>query len=408
MKQLGKNILIRLLCIIPFTSVSCQGLAHEVDTPQADSISGIVPDTALNVYTDSILDVTFHSDTLLKENLLQKTESVKPVSKNVVKSISIQSATASEEVSLPQEETAKSAGETRCASTEPVALVEESLQASAISVYSDSILNVLLQSDAHLNEKIQAGNVVAQSLQVDGTSSISSRFDTIPEKKNVGRHYRGVKNLLFVKKKSWMTGLTISQGRYDSEDTEVLSLLKDFDCEASYFSINPFLGYFIQDNIAVGLKFGYQKVYTNLANFNIEISDDMSLSLKDMSFNQNMFNTTLFHRSYVGIDRGKRFGLFNEVSLSYSFGSSNYQRGSGENLRNTKTDIHELRIGLNPGATVFIMENVSAELSFGVAGLNYRRQRQTTNGVDSGWRNSSGANFKINLLNINIGIVAYL
>lgn len=232
--------------------------------------------------------------------------------------------------------------------------------------------------------------------------------DTIPEKKFIGRFYRGVQNQLFVKKKSWMTGLTVSHGRYESEDTELLSLLKDFDCEAQTFSINPFVGYFIKDNMSVGVKLGYQKVYANLGSFNIEIDDDMSLELKNMSFDQHMFNTTLFHRSYVGIDKGKRFGLFNETTLSFNFGNSHYIRGSETNRRDTETNIQEIRIGLNPGATVFIMENVSAELSFGVAGFNYRRQRQKTNGEESGWRNSSGANFKINLLNISIGIVAYL
>ena len=54
------------------------------------------------------------------------------------------------------------------------------------------------------------------------------------------------------------------------------------------------------------------------------------------------------------------------------------------------------------------MENISAELSFGVAGFKYREENQTTNGESSGWRKSSGANFKINILNISIGIVAYL
>lgn len=371
--------------MIPLTSMSCQGFAHDTDTLQTNAIpvNQILQDTLLTVSTDTVLDVAFQADTILRKAFLPKKEQMQPVCTEPVS------------IALPQHDVQ----------------LEDTLQPSSkqtMFAYADSMLNVSLQPDMLSTKKVQPSTASVALQQLDSTLVTFVQSDTIPEQKALGRFYRGVKNLLFVKKKSWMTGLTISQGRYESEDTEVLSLLKDFDCEVNYFSINPFLGYFIKDNVSMGLKFGYQKVYANLANFNIEVSDDMSLSLKDMSFNQNMFNTTLFHRSYVGIDKGKRFGLFNEVSLSYNFGSSTYQRGTGENLRNTKTDIHEVRLGLNPGATVFIMENVSAELSFGVAGLNYRRQRQTTNGVDSGWRNSSGANFKINLLNINIGIVAYL
>lgn len=232
--------------------------------------------------------------------------------------------------------------------------------------------------------------------------------DTIPEKHFIGRFDRGIKNHLFVKKQTWMCGLTVSYVSYDSEDSQFLSLIKDFNCEANLFTINPFVGYFIKENICVGVKFGYQKVYANLGNFNIDIDDDMNFTLKDMAFDEHLLNTTIFHRSYVGLDRGKRFGLFNETSLSFNTGTSRYLRGSEEARKDTKTRIREVHVGLNPGATVFIMENVSAELSFGVVGFKYREEKQTTNGEDSGWRKSSGANFKINLFNISIGIVAYL
>lgn len=253
------------------------------------------------------------------------------------------------------------------------------------------------------------------AVALDNTDTIptnpasSQSIDTIPEKKFLGRIYnRGVTNHLFVKRHTWMTGLTVTHGQYDSEDIEFLSVLKDFDCKARLFSVNPFVGYFIRENVCIGIKFGYQNIYASLGNISIDIDDDMSFTLKDMSFEEELFKTTIFHRSYVGLDKGKRFGLFNETSLSFNTGSSRYQRGSEENRRDTRTQIREVHIGLNPGATVFIMENVSAELSFGVVGFRYREEKQSTNGEESGWRKSSGANFKINLLNISIGIVAYI
>ena len=232
------------------------------------------------------------------------------------------------------------------------------------------------------------------TLRIADDHKITNVSDTISEKRFLGRFDRGIVNHLFVKRKTWMTGLTVSYAGYDSEDTQFLSLLKDFDCKAKLFTINPFVGYFIKENICIGIKFGYQNVYANLGNISLDIDDDLS--------------TTVFYRSYVGLDRGKRFGLFNETSLSFNTGSSRYKRGSEENFKDTQTRIREVHIGLNPGATVFIMENISAELSFGVAGFKYREENQTTNGESSGWRKSSGANFKINILNISIGIVAYL
>lgn len=226
--------------------------------------------------------------------------------------------------------------------------------------------------------------------------------------KAVGRFDRKIENRLLVKKRSWMGGLTFSWAEYNSEDTQFLSLIKDFNCKANMLSINPFMGYFYKDNTCLGVKLGFERVSASLGGLNIDIDDDMSFGLSDMAFKQEMLRMTLFHRSYVGLDKSHRFGLFNETILSFNTGTSSYERPITENLKNTSTRIREIQIGLNPGATVFIMENVAAELSFGIAGFKYRQENQTVNGEESGWRKSSGANFKINLLNINIGVVAYL
>lgn len=275
-----------------------------------------------------------------------------------------------------------------------------------INNYSKLLLVTLFVTSMPL--LIYAGN---DSTKVVKGLKIENVPDTIPQRKRpriLGRFDRGIVNHLFVKRKTWISGLTVSYIGYSSEDTQFFSLLKDFDAEAKIFSINPFVGYFIKENVCVGIKFGYQKFLGDLGNFNIDIDDDMSFTLKDMRYDQHMLSTTAFYRSYVGLDRGKRFGLFNETSLSFNTGTARYQRGSEENRKDTNTRIREIHLGLNPGATVFIMENVAAELSFGVVGFKYREEKQTTNGEESGWRRSSGANFKINLLNISIGVVAYL
>ena len=61
-------------------------------------------------------------------------------------------------------------------------------------------------------------------------------------------------------------------------------------------------------------------------------------------------------------------------------------------------------MGINPGLAVFITQNVCAELSFGVVGFKYRTEKQKNNLGEEGKRRDSGANFKINLFNINIGL----
>lgn len=222
--------------------------------------------------------------------------------------------------------------------------------------------------------------------------------------KAIGRYDRGIKNYRFIPKGKWMGGVTVSYINFDSNDSQMLfSLLKDFSFNGKTFSVKPSAGYAISDNMVVGFKFGYNHTLAQLDNFAVDY-DDLDISMKDLRYTQDIYSFGIYHRSYVGMERTRRFGLFNEVSLSYNNGTSRFTRGKDEEMIATDTKVHELHIGLNPGVCVFIMENVSAEMSFGVVGFKYRSEKQINNLGEVGKSRNSGANFKINLFNINIGV----
>uniref|UniRef100_UPI003568EEDD hypothetical protein n=1 Tax=Bacteroides finegoldii TaxID=338188 RepID=UPI003568EEDD len=232
--------------------------------------------------------------------------------------------------------------------------------------------------------------------QLDSTDIIHTRA--------IGRFDRGIKNYRFIPKGKWIGGLTFSYVNFDSDDSRLLfSILKDFDCNFRTFSVKPFWGYAIRDNLVVGMKLGYNHTIAQLDNVSLAV-EDLDVSLKDMRYAEDTYSAAVFHRSYVGLDHGKRFGLFNETTLSYNRGTSSFSRGTGDNLKRTETTLNELHLGINPGLAVFVMQNVCAEVSFGVVGFKYRVEKQKNNLGEAGKRRSSGANFKINLFNINIGI----
>lgn len=223
--------------------------------------------------------------------------------------------------------------------------------------------------------------------------------------KRVGRFDRGIVNYRFMPKGRWMFGTDFSFWDYNSEDSKLLfTYLDDFDFDARTITVSPFIGYFFKDNQAVGMKFGYKHTDGHLGNVSFKIDDDVNFTLKELKLNEDMYNFTFFHSSYIGLDAGKRFGLFNETNLRLGFGHSEFSRGSGESLKNTKTNIFEAQIGINPGVAVFIMQNVSVECSVGVIGLKYRKESQVNNLGERGARTNGGANFKINLFDINLGL----
>ncbi len=226
--------------------------------------------------------------------------------------------------------------------------------------------------------------------------------------KAIGRYDRGISNYKFIPKKKWIGGITVSYLDFDSKDSRLLySLFKDIDSHARTLSVKPFIGYAFKDNSVIGLKFGYNHTIAELGNLSLNI-DDIDVSMKDMRYSEEGYTVALFHRAYVGIDAGRRFGLFNDITLAFNMASSSFMRDKGDTAQRIDNNIYELHLGVNPGIAVFIMDNVSAEMSFGVAGFKYRSESQKNHLGETGKRNSSGANFKINLFNINIGITVCL
>ena len=222
--------------------------------------------------------------------------------------------------------------------------------------------------------------------------------------KPVGRYDRGITNFRFIPKHKWIGGITVSVFNFETDNSRLLfSLLKDIDFNLRAMSFHPFVGYAVKDNMVLGLKFGYSRISGGIGNLALNV-EDLDISLKDIKYTDDSYSFSVFHRSYIGLDGKGLFGLFNETTLGYNTGSSRFSRGADDTLKYTDSTINQLHVGINPGIAIFIMPNVGAEVSFGVAGFTYNWEKQKKSTGETGKRTNSGANFKINLFNINIGI----
>jgi hypothetical protein len=54
------------------------------------------------------------------------------------------------------------------------------------------------------------------------------------------------------------------------------------------------------------------------------------------------------------------------------------------------------------------ISKVAFNMSFGIFGWYWKRETQVTNGVEEGVYSASGANFKINLFNLNMGVSIFI
>ena len=136
--------------------------------------------------------------------------------------------------------------------------------------------------------------------------------------------------------------------------------------------------------------------------------DDISFDMRDVAYKTKTTSVSVFRRSYIGLDRGRRFALFNEVALRYDRGTGTFSRLYNDEPKETKSTGNAFRLDFSPGMCVFIQEKVAFNVSFGIFGWYWKREHQVTNGVDEGTFSSSGANFKFNLFNLNMGVSVYL
>lgn len=258
-------------------------------------------------------------------------------------------------------------------------------------------------------EKIPIDSTVINDDNLDETVLVGGdTVSIILPQKNYGRYNRGLYNYLFIPKGQWSFGLMASYGEFSTDDVQLLSVIKDLDLNIKAYSLQPSITYFFRNNQSIGLKFVYVRRNLDLPGLAVDFSDDMNFSLKDVSYYEQSYSTSVSYRNYVGLGRDRRFGVFNDVDLSFGSGSARFKRYYGGELRDTRTNSMSAALNFSPGLCVFIMDYVSFNVSFGVFGIKVHHEKQQTNGVEEGTRFTSGANFKFNIFNINFGMAVFI
>lgn len=250
-----------------------------------------------------------------------------------------------------------------------------------------------------------SGNTV--SAQSEHEEWVTFRGDTIPtmlRERNLGRFDRGLSNHLFLPKGIWTIGATASYGEFSTSNLEILDLVSDIDFSGHMFAIRPYFSYTIANNMAVGMKLAYTSGKARIDSFKVDIDEDMNFNLHDIMYRSESYSAAVTFNQYFGITQRGRFGIFNEVELAFSSGNSDFRRPYNGEPRETHTTTMSAALNFSPGLSVFIMDPVSFNISFGVFGFQLRNDKQTVNGEKMGSRFTSSANFRFNIFNINFGI----
>ena len=221
------------------------------------------------------------------------------------------------------------------------------------------------------------------------------------------RFDRGIEQKTFIPKGQWMVGASFSYSEHTDDNFKWL-VMDDVTSTGYTFKVSPVVSYFIRDNIAIGGRVAYSRGLTDLGNLSLNLGDDLSFDLSNYKDKSHTVSGSFFIRTYLNLGDSKRFGLFNEARVTYGYGQSNVEDGTGDELKGTHQIKQNLNFGVAPGITCFINNYVAVEAAIDVLGLDFKWYDQKTNQVETGKRTNSGANFKINLLSINLGITFYI
>lgn len=180
----------------------------------------------------------------------------------------------------------------------------------------------LAKGNKRILPRVQADSIRIRQIHNERVVVGSDTIGIILPERNLGRYDRGLYNFLFIPKGQWAFGLTAAYGSIDTKDLQLLNTITNLSFDGSQFSISPTVSYFISHNTSIGLKLSYNHGEASLGSLGVDIDEDLNFSLHDVGYTKQMYNLGIFYRKYVGLGTSKRFGIFNEVDLSFGSGYS--------------------------------------------------------------------------------------
>ena len=235
----------------------------------------------------------------------------------------------------------------------------------------------------------------------------AQKKDTVACAHNLRRENRGLSNLKteFVPKGQWVFGGSVSYSTHTNNNFNFL-IIEDIQSNGYQFKITPLVGYAYSKNSLVGVRVGYSRGLTELDNASLSIT---SLDNSYYYSLKHSYNVEALWRTYIPLGKdNKRFALFAEVGLAMGGSQSKLASGPQQSLSGVYASSFDVALGVNPGISAFLTNNMAIEVNIGVLGFNYSKTRQIGNQVVEGSVSSSQMNFKVNLFSIGLGASFYL
>ena len=205
----------------------------------------------------------------------------------------------------------------------------------------------------------------------------------------------------FTKKGRWMTGGTLSLHLKNTSDQD--QLIRYVEANETYdFTIRLDGAYaFANQNFAgLALLYGQSKKTGSYEN------GDGELYTEDFFATQYSFCP--FLKNLTPLDKKGRFNIITQIELWNQIEQGVTQTVLNENVTRKNSVKYTGLLGVRPGISVFVLNNVAFETTLNVAGVKYSYEKIKTTALPDSKTETANIDFKIDILQLNIGIFVYL
>ncbi|WP_199139068.1 autotransporter outer membrane beta-barrel domain-containing protein [Pedobacter sp. ASV12] len=180
------------------------------------------------------------------------------------------------------------------------------------------------------------------------------------------------------KGKSFING---SIGFTSNKNNQIVSTSPTFSTEqkAEAFNIMPRFGYFVADNLTIGLGAGYVHSKSTVNTVNTASS---AIILATQTGKQHVFSIEPFVRKYV--DVADKFKFFGEFNLGVGFGKAINRSVYSAPINSSSEDNYKLTsygAALSPGFAFFPSKKWAIEFSFPLASYRKTKPKDVSNGL---------------------------
>ena len=203
------------------------------------------------------------------------------------------------------------------------------------------------------------------------------------------------------KKNNWYVSFIMSLKK-ETLKNEPYKLESIIDGSSIDYSLGFGTGYYFSDNFAAGLGFDFgQSEFNGFVLVKNDTINKMSLT--------DSYRLTPRLRSSIPLVASNRLSVFIDIGVGFGWGNTvtrdEYDNGT---ISKSYADNLSFGVGINPGVTFFVMENISLEAGLNLIGYNYDRTIVTEDAGEESIDETHEVDFKLNLLKLNLGLTYYI